>query len=786
MPTDTPAVPKPITLEIDGQAVSVPQGATVMDAATKLGIFVPHFCFHKKLSIAANCRMCLVQVEKAPKPLPACATPATEGMKAFTHSEPAIQAQKGVMEFLLINHPLDCPICDQGGECQLQDLAVGYGGSASRYREEKRVVVNKNLGPLIATDMTRCIHCTRCVRFGQEVAGIMELGMAGRGEHAEILSFVGRTVDSELSGNMIDLCPVGALTSKPFRYSARNWELSRRRSVSPHDSLGSTLMVQVKQERVMRVLPIEADDVNECWISDRDRFAYEGVNSEERLLRPQVRRAGQWHEVDWPEALDAAAQGLRDLVAREGADALGILVAPHLTLEELHLATRLARGLGTPHIDHRLHQSDFRAKPAGAPWLGMKIAGLSGLESVLLVGSTVRKEQPLLAARLRTATRHGLAVNVVHVAADELLMPVANRVVARPGALAASLAAIAGAAAHASGKAPRGELKGAIGEAEKAIAASLAGAKKSAIVLGHYAQQHPDYAVLLAIAQEIGRLTGATVGVLPDGANAVGASLVGALPGDGLDAHAMIAAPRRGYLVAGVEAELDMGPAALAALEKADFCVSLSAYRNATTERAHVILPIAAFGETGGTFVNMEGRVQTFNAAVKPQGEARPGWKVLRMLGSILEVPGFHADLIEDVRAAIAPDLDAWAAAGLSNGPVEIEWKLRSPAAEMERIAEFALYAGDPVARRSPPLQKTADGKAARTLRIGPAMAATLQLVAGDTARVTQGTGEALLRVAIDAAVPEGCVRIARGVPETAMLGEGAVAVAKAREAAVA
>src|SRR5438270_201600 len=389
-----------LNLEIDGKAVQVPKGNTVMDAANKLGVYIPYFCYHKKLSIAANCRMCLVQVEKAPKPLPACATPATEGMKVQTHSDMAIQAQKGVMEFLLINHPLDCPICDQGGECQLQDLAVGYGPSSSRYQEEKRVVINKNLGPLIATDMTRCIHCTRCVRFGQEIAGVMELGMAGRGEHAEILSFVGRTVDSEISGNVIDLCPVGALTSKPFRYSARAWELSRRKSVSPHDSLGSNLMVQTKQDRVMRVLPIETDATNECWLSDRDRFAYEGLNSEERLVRPMVKRAGEWAEVDWPEALEAAAQGLKDVVARHGGAGLGVLLAPNLTTEECHLAAKLRRGLGTGHIDHRVRQGDFRARPQGAPWLGMSITDAAGLESALLLGSTVRKEQPLLAVRL--------------------------------------------------------------------------------------------------------------------------------------------------------------------------------------------------------------------------------------------------------------------------------------------------------------------------------------------------------------------------------------------------
>ncbi|HEX7404165.1 MAG TPA: NADH-quinone oxidoreductase subunit NuoG, partial [Usitatibacter sp.] len=643
-----------ISMEVDGQPVQVEAGKTVMDAANKLGIFVPHFCYHKKLTIAANCRMCLVQVEKAPKPLPACATPATEGMKAFTHSDPAIQAQKGVMEFLLINHPLDCPICDQGGECQLQDLAVGYGPSASRYHEAKRVVVNKNLGPLISTDMTRCIHCTRCVRFGQEVAGIMELGMAGRGEHAEILSFVGRTVDSELSGNVIDLCPVGALTSKPFRYSARAWELSRRKSVSAHDSLGSGLIVQSKGERVMRVLPLENEAVNEVWISDRDRFAYSGLNSEERLLRPMVKRAGQWHEVDWPEALDAAAHGLKDLVGRHGADALGTLLAPELTVEELHLASRLARGLGGDNVDHRVRQSDFRAKPMAAPWLGMSIEDVGKLESVLLVGSTLRKEQPLLAARLRQAAKKGLAVNVLHVAADDLLMPVLNSIATRPDGLAGEFAAIASAVAQAAGGS--GDVAGrAPADAQKSIAASLSGKRRCAILLGHYAQQHPDYAVLLAIAQEIGRVTGAKVGVLPDGANSVGAHLVGAVPKRGMDARAMIARPRRGYVIAGVEAELDMGAQALEAIAQSEFTVALSAFRNATTDLAHVMLPITPFTETGGTFVSMEGRVQSFNGVVKPQGDSRPGWKVLRMLGSLLEIPGFDADTIEAVRKQIAP-----------------------------------------------------------------------------------------------------------------------------------
>ena len=774
----------PINLEIDGKPVTVENGATVMDAGVKLGVYIPHFCYHKKLSIAANCRMCLVQVEKAPKPLPACATPATEGMKVHTHSNAAIDAQKGVMEFLLINHPLDCPICDQGGECQLQDLAVGYGQSTSRYQEAKRVVVNKNLGPLISTDMTRCIHCTRCVRFGQEIAGIMELGMAGRGEHAEILTFVSRTVDSELSGNVIDACPVGALTSKPFRYSARNWELSRRRSIAPHDSLNSNLMVQSKLDRVMRVLPIDNDAVNECWLSDRDRFAYEGLNSEERLLHPMVKRAGEWAEVDWPEALEAAAQGLKDVVARHGAEALGMLFGPQLTLEELHLGASLAKGLGTGNIDHRIRQSDFRARAKGAPWLGMPVADLDELEGVLLVGSNIRKEQPLISARLRAGTRKALRLSILHVAADEALMPLAARSVVKPSELAAGLAAIAAAAAQAKGESPRGDLRRAVGDAERAIVASLAG-KRSAILLGHYAQQHPDYALLLSMAHEISRLTGATVGVLPDGGNSVGAHLAGVVP-SGLDARAMIERPRHGYLFAGIEPGLDMGRRAFEALSGAEFAVVLSAYRGAATDAAHVMLPVAPYTETGGTFVNMEGRVQSFNACVKPQGDARPMWKVLRVLGTLLGLPGFSEDTLEQVRAAIAPDLPAWAKAGLSNEIAPLEWQVRAAPAKLERIAEFPIYATDPIVRRSPPLQKTADAKGARTARFHPATFAAMGLSEGAQVRIRQGGGEAVVAAVADDAVPEGCVRLARGIPETAGLGEGEVALDVVRMEAVA
>ena len=782
-----------IKLEIDGKPVEVENGATVMEAATKLGTFVPHFCYHKKLSIAANCRMCLVQVEKAPKPLPACATPATEGMKVWTQSAPAIAAQKGVMEFLLINHPLDCPICDQGGECQLQDLAVGYGGSCSRYGEEKRVVVNKNLGPLISTDMTRCIHCTRCVRFGQEIAGLMELGMAGRGEHSEILSFVGRTVDSELSGNMIDLCPVGALTSKPFRYSARTWELARRRSVSPHDGLGSNLVMQAKGERVMRVVPFENEAVNECWLSDRDRFAYEGLNTEDRLTRPMVCRDGAWVEVDWPEALEEVVAGLRRVKDAHGPSALAALVSPTLTLEELHLATKLSRGLGTDSIDHHFRALDSRARFAGAPWLGMPVADLGGQQAVLLVGSTIRKEHPLVANRLRQGAKKGLALSVVHAAGDDLAMPVAGRIVARPSGLPAALASVAVALAEATGKPLEGEVAKAASniaatDEARAIARSLAGRERAAVLLGNYAQQHPEFAALAAIAREIARLAGAKLGFLAQNANSVGAKLVGAHPlAGGLDTRAMIANPPKAWIVAGFEPERDaaLAPAAIAALGKAEFVVALSAWRCWAPEYAHVILPIAPSAETAGTFVNMEGRVQSFHAVVKPRGEARPGWKVLRMLGSMLGLEGFAADTIEEVRAGVAPDLQAWANAGLSNDGAPFAFAIPAPGAGLERVAEWPVYGTDPQVRRAPSLQATADARAAAKARMNAATAIAAGLALGDRVRVTQGGGEAVLAVAVDPALPDGCVRIARGIAATVSLGEGPLGLEKvATEAA--
>ena len=649
-------------ITLDGKPVTVADGSMVMHAADAAGVYIPHFCYHKKLSIAANCRMCLVDIEKMPKPMPACATPVTNGMIVRTKSDKALNAQRSVMEFLLINHPLDCPICDQGGECQLQDLAVGYGKSASRYEEEKRVVFHKDVGPLISMEeMSRCIHCTRCVRFGQEVAGVMELGMIHRGEHSEITTVTGGTVDSELSGNMIDICPVGALTSKPFRYSARTWELSRRKSVSPHDSTGANLIVQVKSGRVMRVVPLENDAVNECWIADRDRFSYEAVNGEARLTQPMIKQGGQWQAVDWNTALGYVADGLKRVKLEFGTARIGALANAMSTTEELHLLAKLVRGIGSESIDHRLRHSDFsHAAPAGrARWLGLPVAGLSKLDRAFVIGSFLRKDHPLFAQRLRQAVRHGAQVHSLHAVHDDWLLPLATRLTAAPSDWPQRLAEVAVAVAQAGGE-PL-PLDGVTPGAEaQAIAASLRSGERKAVLLGNAALQHPQASRLLALASWIARHTGASVGVLGEAGNSVGAQLVGALPGPGgLNAQQMLSEPMKALLLLNTEPMLDAADASAArrALAASGLVVALTAFKDAAADVADVMLPIAPFTETAGTYVNAEGRAQSFHGVVKPMGDSRPGWKVLRVLGNLLGVPGFDFETSEDVRAEALGDL---------------------------------------------------------------------------------------------------------------------------------
>ena len=707
-----------VEIELDGKKVEVAEGCMVMHAAEKAGTYIPHFCYHKKLSIAANCRMCLVDVEKAPKPMPACATPVTQGMIVRTKSDKAIKAQQSVMEFLLINHPLDCPICDQGGECQLQDLAVGYGGSSSRYEEEKRVVFHKDVGPLISMEeMTRCIHCTRCVRFGQEVAGVMELGMIHRGEHSEITTVVGDTVDSELSGNMIDICPVGALTSKPFRYSARTWELSRRKSVSPHDSTGANLIVQVKNHKVMRVVPFENEDVNECWIADRDRFSYEALNGPDRLTKPMLKQGGQWKEVDWQTALEYVANGLRGVQSEHGAQSIGALVSPHSTLEELHLATLLVRGLGSDNIDYRLRNAEFPASE-GVRWLGMPIAALSTLQSVLVVGSNLRKEHPLFAQRIRQAARKGCAVSALNSAAYDWAMPMAQSIVAPAGEWAAALADIAAAVAQERGVAAP-VASGRATDAALAVARSLASGEGRAVLLGNAAAHHAQASSLLALAQWIGAQTGAVVGYLTEAANTVGAQFVGAQPRQGgLDAGRMLAGGLKAALLLNTEPVHDSaaGAPAAEALAQAEMVVTLSPFKT-NLEFSDVLLPIAPFTETSGSFVNAEGRLQGFHAVVKPLGDARPAWKVLRVLGNLLGVQGIGFETSQEVLAhavgATGAELPTHLPAARLSNTTSAAAAVPAIAAGATEPVVAAIYQLDSLVRRAPSLQLTADGRQA-------------------------------------------------------------------------
>lgn len=766
-----------IEVQIDGKKVEVAEGCMVMHAADKAGTYIPHFCYHKKLSIAANCRMCLVDVEKAPKPMPACATPVTHGMIVRTKSEKAIKAQQSVMEFLLINHPLDCPICDQGGECQLQDLAVGYGASASRYHEEKRVVFQKDVGPLISmAEMSRCIHCTRCVRFGQEIAGVMELGMIHRGEHSEITTVAGKTVDSELSGNMIDLCPVGALTSKPFRYSARTWELSRRKSVSPHDSTGANLIVQVKGAKVMRVVPLENEDVNECWIADRDRFSYEALNSDERLTAPMLKQGGQWKAVDWTTALEYVARGLTQIKVDHGPQSIGALASAMSTTEELHLIAKLVRGLGSENVDFRLRHADFgNVAPAGkARWLGTSIASLSNLQRVLVVGSFLRKDHPLFAARIRQAARKGAAVHRVHALADDWLMPMAASITAAPSGWLQALADIATAVGAAKGVAA--PVSGQATETATAIAQSLLGGERKAVLLGNAAAQHPHAGRLLAIANWIAAQTGATVGYLGELGNTVGAQLAGALPGaGGLNAGQMLGAqgdaPLKAALLLNVEPTLDAADAsaATAALNGAEMVVALTSFKDAALDFADVLLPIAPFTETSGTFVNAEGRVQSFHGVVKPLGDTRPAWKVLRVLGNMLGLEGFDFETSEAVRAEVL-GADTELSTRLDNQVSAPAGTDAAPSNALERIADVPIYQTDPIVRRTGPLQHTADARAP-VASLSSALWQRLGLAPGAKVTIVQGAARAVLPAQLDASLADNAVRVPAGHPATATLG---------------
>jgi NADH-quinone oxidoreductase subunit G len=732
-----------VNIEVNGIPLKARKGQMIMQVTDPADIYIPRFCYHSKLTVAANCRMCLVEVEKAPKPLPACATPVSEGMKVFTRSPKAVGAQKATMEFLLINHPLDCPICDQGGECELQDLAMGFGRDIARFAERKRVVKDKNIGPLISTDMTRCIQCTRCIRFGQEIQGFPQLGTTGRGEHMEITTYVEQNVDHELSANIIDLCPVGALNNKPFRYHARSWEMTQHALVSPHDGFGTNLYAHVLRGKLMRMVPRENEAINETWIADRDRFGFEGMYAADRIGQPMVRRDGVLEAVDWDVALAAAAQGLQAVVRAQGARAVGFLAAPLSTVEELYLLARLARGLGSSHIDHRLRQLDFRGADRDAPYpgLGLEIAAIERLQGILVVGSDLRHEMPLLAHRIRkAAVGSGASVAFLNPRKFDYLFPVAGYAVAGD-ALVDGLAAVVRAAAAAAGKPlPAGVPAVAVDDAHRTLAAALATGERRAIILGTLAQRHPAYADLKWLAGVLAALSGASVGLLTEGPNSAGAHIAGAvphrLPGGALDptpglpAVAMLDAALKAYvLFGGIDPARDLAgnPGALAG---ADFVLAATTHLSESLRTsAHVVLPIGAFAETSGTYVNIEGRWQSWRGAAKPIGESRPGWKVLRVLGNALGLTGFDQASSEEVLAELQATMgSATAAAGSVSaaapaGASGIAASAAPSAAPSGAAAGAALpwvevppYQTDVLVRGSEPLAKTKDGQLARAV----------------------------------------------------------------------
>jgi len=765
-----------ITIEVDGKKLEATPGQMLIEVTDAAGITVPRFCYHKKLSVAANCRMCLVEVENAPKPLPACATPVADGMKAWTCSPLARQAQKGTMEFLLINHPLDCPICDQGGECELQDVAMGFGEGISRFSEGKRVVPSQNIGPLIATDMTRCIHCTRCVRFGDEIAGIRELGATGRGEHMKIGVYVENSVSSELSGNIIDLCPVGALTSKPFRYRARAWELTTHDSIAAHDGVGSNIQVHVRNHQVMRVVPKDNEAVNETWISDRDRFSYQGMYSEDRLQKPLLRKDGELQEVEWQEALLETAETLKQVKAER----LGGLVSPSATLEEMHLLQKLLRGLGSNNIDHRLRQSDFRGDQAdpALPWLGQRFSDLENNRAVLLVGSWLRKDQPLLNHRVRKSVLAGgqvMAINPVDYAFNYEL---SQKLVVSPSDMVMNLAAVAAAlGADIAGVDTKADAN------HQAIADALKSADNGLVLLGSVAQMHPDFALLRLLASNIAQAAGIDVGFVGEGANSTGAWLVGVVPhqDNGLSMGKMQEEGLDACVLLNVEPEFDTAnPGAMAALLSRAKVVALSTHMSPWLQQyADVVLPVAASFETSGSFVNLQGDIQSFNGAARPAGEARPAWKVLRVLGNLADQQGFDyessRDVLDEVLQAvgeIAPDNSLKAKQSLSG---------QLQGGDLQRIGGVPLYNVDMLVRRAGALQHTPDAWKAG-LRINADTASQLGLTDGGSAVLRQGEGELTLPLIVDERVPANCVWMPAGVPGSELLGEsfGVVSLEKA------
>jgi NADH-quinone oxidoreductase subunit G len=793
-----------VSIEINGEKLEAREGAMVIEAADEAGIYIPRFCYHKKLSIAANCRMCLIEVEKVGKALPACATPITDGMKILTRSPKAIAAQKGVMEFLLINHPLDCPICDQGGECELQDIAMGYGSDESEYREAKRVVENKNFGPLIAGEMTRCIHCTRCVRFGEEIAGIKELGATGRGEHMEIGTYIEIALNSELSGNVIDLCPVGALTSKPFRFKARAWEIVQSESIAPHDCLGSNLYVHRFRHEVVRVVPRENEDINETWLSDRDRFSYEGLNSDERLTEPMIKVDDQWQVVDWEVALNRVVEGFRQIIDQQSAEQLGAIASPTATLEELYLLQKLMRKLGSGSVDHRLDQTDFSDQDDAPifPWLGQSIVELEANDAVLLVGSNVCRDQPIAGLRLRKAALRGSRILCVNSIDYDFHFPIQAKRITSPAKIRVELAGIVKALAQQTAAELPVDLEVLLAsinveDVHLEMAQQLLEANTATILLGHEAIAHAQFADLRALTGYIAKLAGCRLGYLSDGGNGAGAWLAGAVPHrgpvggeknltcgkalSGKDLGAMLNDGMRGFLLLGIEPERDCieSKQALEAMKQAAFVVSLNAFCNeAAREYVDVLLPISSFTETSGTFVNAEGRWQGFEGVVEPRGEARPAWKVLRVLGNLFDCTGFdylHSQEIRDelrtLTGNIVPD---------NTVPWRCPVALSADFQGIETIVDRPLYAGDCLVRRADSLQAVEQAYHA-AIRVNHTLALQVGLTDGEQALVRRDDREVSLPVVIDERVPNNGALLPTGFFSDTATGAKSTAVTLSR-----
>lgn len=777
------------SIEIDGKTFEVENGKMIIEVADEAGIYIPRFCYHKKLSVAANCRMCLVEVENARKTVPACATPITNGMKVFTKSKETLRSQKAVMDFLLINHPLDCPICDQGGECELQDISMGFGPDASPYQETKRAVEDDDLGPLIATEMTRCIHCTRCVRFGEEVAGVQELGATGRGEHMQIGTYVKHSMTSEVSGNIIDLCPVGALTSKPYRFSARAWEMTQHESIAPHDCLGSNVYLHVRRDKLMRAVPKEQENINETWLSDRDRFSYLGLNSEARASQPRIKREGQWEAVDWETALKFAADGVAKVIKQHGPEQMAAFASPSATLEEFYLLQKLMRTLGVNNLDHRLQQVDFRDQ-AGQPLMptsSVRYAALENQETILLLGCNIHREVPLAGLRVRKAFRNGAAIYSINPVAYDYHFELAESFLVSPQELCLQLAKIVHALAKDATKLPTAVQNLVVGlKAEKAIKtlASALCRPNAVIVTGAICENHPDAALIRTLVNQIEVLSGAKVLRLTAGANSAGAWVAGMVPHraaagkavshEGSDVQRALDEKLKGYVLLALDPAYDFANPfrTRQALLAAEFVVMLSAYNDESIEEyANVILPIAPYAETSGTYINVDQTWQTVKGALKPFAEARPAWKILRVLGNLLQCSGFDYTSTEEILVEIKANVDM---SGENKVTYFYPDALPSDHDPLVRIGEWPLYRCDAIVRHATALQVCAASETA-CIKMNPQTVDKLKLQ--ETATVAQGEIEITLPLIRDERIAPDAVWVANAMPETADLGHAFVAI---------